>query len=320
MAPDYEFSISDCDVASDRRSGLQSFRDKRSLWLSWIDTDEYHAISNVISAMVWSDVAFRTLSHLAMNDDRNALNNTILSEGLINGHIAIQILAIRRLMDNRKDGIISLRKLLKDIRNHFNLFTRENYVCFDGLPYDYDSVQQEIIDATVGSGLVWGSTSGPKAYSSSQMAHQRFDKLAGIDPAHRTRRDRLPKSLLKTVESWLDNSVAVELANWSHVFLAHAGGQRERSKIPDNTVTMNKISEAIKILARVTEAVSAWLLCGGSLDNSLMPIAQFNQFEMLDGNIMHSKNEAEAERIWRQLSDERNNYLDELEVSLIVST
>jgi hypothetical protein len=44
-------------------------------------------------------------------------------------------------MDGGNSDIISLRRLVKDIRRHFALFTRENYLCFDGLPYGYEAVQ-----------------------------------------------------------------------------------------------------------------------------------------------------------------------------------
>ena len=55
-----------------------------------------------------------------------------------------------------------------------------------------------------------------------------------------------------------------------------------RKRIADLMVTTNKVTDAIKALARVTEAISAWLLFAGGRTNSLMPVAQFNQFEKLD--------------------------------------
>jgi hypothetical protein len=78
--------------------------------------------------MVWREVAFRTLSNLAVTDDTNALNNPLLTEALLEGHVATQVLAIRKLMDDRRGDIISLRRLVKDLRHDFHLFTRENYV------------------------------------------------------------------------------------------------------------------------------------------------------------------------------------------------
>jgi hypothetical protein len=44
-------------------------------------------------------------------------------------------------------------------------------------------------------------------------------------------------------------------------------------------VTTNKIADTTKALARVTEAISAWILFAGGRTNSLMPVAQFNPFE-----------------------------------------
>jgi hypothetical protein len=320
MPEEYAYTIAQCDVPAERRAALQSYRDKRRLWLSWISTDEHHAIWTVLSSMVWTDVAFKTLSHFAIADEANALNNHLMVQALFDGHVATQVLAIRRLMDDGNNDIISLRRQVKDLRRNFVLFTRENYVCFDGLPYDYEAVRHARfmeIAANGATGNIWVPTSGPQGDSTSQMAHMQFDKLAGIDPAKRTREDRLPSSLLTTIEKWLDDSGADDLAKWSHAYLAHAGGPESRKRIADLMVTTNKITDAIKALARVTEAISAWLLFAGGRTSALMPVAQFNPFEKLDKSIMQAGGEADAYKLWHQLSDERNKYLDGVDAALI---
>jgi hypothetical protein len=218
-------------------------------------------------------------------------------------------------MDAGDSDIISLRRLVKDIRRHFALFTRESYVCFDGLPYDYEAVQRKEMMERVGTGAFWGQTSGPGAHGTSQMAHEQFDRLAGVHSEDRRREDHLPTSLLTTIERWLDG--ADELAKWSHAYLAHAGGPESRKRIADLMVTANKITNAIKALARVTEAISAWLLFAGGRSNSLMPIAQFDLFEKLDTPIMRAGAETDAHRFWHQLSDERNRHLEDVDVELI---
>ena len=161
--------------------------------------------------MVWTDVAFKTLTKFAEGDESSALNNRLMVEALIDGHVATQVLAIRRLMDDGNSGIISLRRLVKDMRRNFRLFTRENYVCFDGLPYDYEAVLRKEMLEHAGKGMFWGQTSGPAAHGTSRMAHEQFDRLACIDPARRNREDRLPLSL-PIIERWLDESGADELA------------------------------------------------------------------------------------------------------------
>jgi hypothetical protein len=310
-----EYKLADCDV-TDRRA-LESYRAKRTTWLSWINTDEHHAIWDVLSGMVWTDVSFRALTQFAIDAENSALQNTLLTEALIGGHVATQVLAIRRLVDNRGDDVISLRKLIKDIRCHFGLFTRENYVCFDGLPYDYEAVQLKDMPNRVGKGVFWGATEGPEAYGTSSMGHEQFDKLAGIDTAKRCRTDRLPVSLLDTIEKWVEDSGAGELAKWSHAYLAHAGGPTKRD-IEAQFVTTNKIRDSIKALVRVTEAISAWLLWSGGRSGSLMPTAQkFNPFEKLDNPIMRAGGQDDAYKLWHQLSDDTNHYLDGVEEELI---
>ncbi len=267
--------------------------------------------------MVWTDASFKLLSHFAEGDESNALSNTLLGQALIDGHVANQVLAIRRLVDDRNADVISIRRLLKDIRRNFALFTRENFVCFDGLPYDYDTVQRKEMMERAGTGPFWGQTSGPGAHGASRMAHEQFDRLAGVRPEDRRREDRLPPSLLTTIEGWLDGCGADELAKWSHAYLAHAGGPESRKRIADLMVTANKITDAIKALTRVTEAISAWLLFAGGRSNSLMPVAQFNPLEKLDRPIMKAGQEDTAHRLWDQLGKERDRYLDDVDAELL---
>jgi hypothetical protein len=320
MPDEYAYTITQCDVPAERRAALDSYRAKRRVWLSWISTDEHHAIWTTLHSMVWTDVAFKTLTNFAVGDDENALNNQLMVEALLNGHVATQVLAIRRLMDRSSSGVISLRRLVKDIKRDFALFTRENYVCYDGLPYDYLAVRQARFEKNTGKwgqGGIWSPTEGPEGDSTSELAHKQFDKLAGIDPAKRSREDRLPISLVAAIEKWLDDSGADDLANWSHAYLAHAGDPQSRQKIAALRVTADKITDAIRVLARVTEAISAWLLCAGGRSNALMPVAQFNQFEKLDKPIMQAGGEAAAYKLWHRLSDERNNYLESVDAALI---
>src|SRR5262245_8533875 len=166
-------NLTDCDVPSERRSVLEAYRAKRRTWLDWIDKDKDHAIWTTLSAMIWNDVSFRTLAHLGDIDPNGPLANNLLAEKLINGHVATQVLAIRRLIDKTKNTI-SLRRLIFDIRSNYALFTRENYVCHDGLPYDYEGVMHAELLQRANTGPFWGATSGSKAWGASQMAHQQF--------------------------------------------------------------------------------------------------------------------------------------------------
>jgi hypothetical protein len=309
MAEEYQYAMEQCDVPPERRSALEAYRAKRRQWLEWLDTDEHHAIWTHVSALVWNDASFRTLAQLAVNNPESCLGNTLVAEKLVNGHVATQILAIRRLVDNRRD-VISLRRLIKDVRRNFELFTRENYICFDGLPYDCEAVMRKDMEARAGQGPFWGATKGPDAWTTSNMIHAHFDKLSGVNAANRSREDGLPVALVDTVEGWLDNSHVDELADWSHAFLAHAGSVESRDDIKQAIVNNNKITEAIRVVARVTEAISAEILNASGRLNSLMPTAQFNQLENLDKPVMRADQETQAHEMWDELSAERDRFVD----------
>jgi hypothetical protein len=270
--------------------------------------------------MVWTDVSYRTLRQLVIGqEDRNetgCLHNTLIAEQIIQGYVARQVLGIRRLLD-KTSGVISLRRLLIDMRSNWPLFTRENYVCHDGLPYDCDAVMVREMAARAGKGAFWASTTGPEAWGTSRMAHEQFDRLAGIDPGKRTREDRLPKTLLGTIEGWLDGSGAEELADWSHAYLAHAGGPDRRKQIEEGLVTADKISEAIKTLVRVTEGLSAHVLFAGGRLNGLVSVAQFDQFEHLDEPAVQPGHLGEAPGGWDALSRERDAYAAGVEEELV---
>ena len=258
---DYRYTPEQCDVVD--KVALATFRDKRRIWLSWLETDEHHAIWQVISSMVWHDVYFRTLAALADRNHDSGIHNSLVSEAIVTGYFATQVLSIRRLMDKRKD-VISLPCLLKDLRRHLRFFTRENFVGFDGLPYDYEAAQQRVRlrHLAQGGGPFWGERSGPDAHSPAARAHKQFDRLTGVRPENRRRDDRLPKRIIETLDDWLKEDVIDEIVKWSHTFLAHAAGPTSpnRNDIAAAAPTVDKITTSIKCFVRVANAATGFTL------------------------------------------------------------
>jgi hypothetical protein len=271
----YEYSIDQCAVAAENRSALIAFREKRRQWLTWLKTDEHHAISPLISSMAWNDVAFRTVWRIAEIDPDSGLYNPLLAEALIEGHFAIQVLAIRRLMD-RGRGVISLWRLLEDIKKNIGLFTRENFVAYDGLPYDYEAAGYCVMMSHLGGGPFWAARSGPDANEPSKRAHKIFDRLARVAPGNRSRIDRIPKAVIDTLFGWLTSSDADQLVDWSHTFLAHAADRASRQEIDLVAArpSLEKISNVIRCFVRVAEAVQGYVLFDSG-HGMIVPTPQF---------------------------------------------
>ncbi|MFO1050490.1 MAG: hypothetical protein U1E52_21640 [Geminicoccaceae bacterium] len=309
----YEYSIADCDVLDKAR--LEKYRVKRTEWVNWLEDDKHHAIWQVLTQMVWNEVAFNTVAAIADADSDSALNNPLIVEAVLYGHVAMQVLAIRRLTDTSK-GVLSLSKLLQDIRSHRNLLTRENYVAFDGLPYDYAAVKEEHL-RTRGAGVMWLDTTGPGAFDSAQRAHEQFDRLSGITPDRRKRDDQVPAKLIDTVEQWISDCGAKDVANWSHKYLAHAGSLASRRAIAGYGVNRAKIGTAIKGLARAAEAVSAYLLYSSGRMNALMATPQFDQFERLENAALSSTSGVDPSYVWNTLTREYDGSLGGVEEDLV---
>jgi hypothetical protein len=142
MTPTYSYDLRDCDVVD--KTALHSFREKRTQWSNWLDDDPDHAIWDVVIGLVWRDTTFATISKLALENPEGPLNTTLLAETIVTGHVATQVLALRRLTD-RGSNVISLHRLIRDFKQHRRLLTRENFVCFDGLPYDYQAVMSDVL-------------------------------------------------------------------------------------------------------------------------------------------------------------------------------
>lgn len=254
-------------------------------------------------------MSFRALVRARQMNERGALGNPLIAEALVEGHFAVQTLAIRRLMDTKRTGVISLVKLLKDIEANIKLFTRENFVAFDGLPYDYASAQQRTEAwPAAHDGAVWMSSDGPYAWSSA--AHEIFDCLSGIDASKRQRQDCIPKKHVKTLQRWLAKSDADSIVEWTHNFLAHAAVRNSHGRVALTSIrpTVDKITAVSRTFVRVLEAISAYLLYDSKF-GAITPVPQYDLFEGLSTPAIAMEQVFDLQSRWDTLAKERDDFL-----------
>jgi hypothetical protein len=75
--PDEYCDINQCHVSKERHPALKHFRERRSKWLSWLDTDRDHAIWRTLDALVWRDVAFQELTFRPLRQPASNLRRTM---------------------------------------------------------------------------------------------------------------------------------------------------------------------------------------------------------------------------------------------------
>ncbi len=125
--------ICDCDVKEKEKLAL--FRLKRSEWVQCLIKDTF-SISKQISNMLWNDMVFRTINEArkltAKEGSKEIGFNGPLLELFDQGYVTTRVMAIRRLTDptfyDPKRAVISLPRLVDDMRQYGDLITRENHM------------------------------------------------------------------------------------------------------------------------------------------------------------------------------------------------
>lgn len=306
---DYEFPIEACDVLDKER--VKQLREKRKEWISWLRGNDPHSIWRQITSLLWDDVLFRTVNDLRRHAAENpsakvGFNGPVLRLFDV-GFITTQVTTIRRLTDRQpkdpKKGVISLRRLVADIRAHRELLTREVYVAYDGLPYDPAPAQNAWLDKKVKAGTLgtveWLETTGPNAWGTSDMVHRNFDKLAKTStPASRSRTDLISPEWFDWLDERLD--VSNDIRKFTDKFVAHAAEPSSRSGLTaaQTGVTLDRLALCHRAIYQVAAFIYGPLLWEGSY--GAVPTPQYDHLENLDKGWIKEEESEFAHRFWNQ--------------------
>jgi hypothetical protein len=259
-------------------STLEAYERCLEKWRRWLRDDPHQALWPQIYSMLLADMTFRSIAAAAEADPESALHSPILVRAITTGYASDQALSVRRLID-MTGGVISLRKLVGELRNNLNLMTRENFVCAGGLSYDDN----------------W-------------MGHFRFDRLAGIDQAARRRNDRMPRRIINKLDSWLDTEEINTVKDWSNARVAHAVDLTAQRVDPAKlTPTGETVAMAQRQIVRAAEAISAYLL-GGPVHGALIPVFQYSQFYRFEMMLRNPEAMKKAHARWREMAEERDQW------------
>lgn len=280
----YTYSINDLDIVDKEKGG--AFRKKRLYWMDCLNGEDPNSILRQIYPLIWDYSLFCTVNELrriAADGNQKAIGfNGPVIRLFDAGFVVTQSTGIRRLIEkpkkNPKWAVISLRSLIDDIEKYLDLITRENYVSYDGLPYDYESIQKKWIVSAPKLGAV--ATTGPDGWPMSERAHKNFDKLAQVDPKNRKRTDTIKKEVLERLE--LELIKCEDVKKYVDKFIAHAAAPETRTGLTKEQQGLNldRLKEALKIIYAVASYLSGTFLWESSLGG--VPTPQFDHLKNLD--------------------------------------
>ena len=249
---------------------------------------------------------------------RLAIQNTSLVVGF-NGpvaafidqsYVATQLLAIRRLTErSQRSDAITLPRLLEDMRANADLFTRELYVCHDGLPFDPGPARERSLrrlsaeaEKNNGVQLTWLATTGPEAYDMAVRVREHFDRLIGAGGKPRSRDDELERAIFDRIKSKL--GLCDGLNKVASKFIAHAADAGSRGQLngQERKITLNRIEACQRAICRVAALVHGPLLYIG--ESGLIPTPQFNHLENLDRAWLDPSNFQAIASYWDERAEE----------------
>lgn len=316
----YEFEIDQCDVVN--KFLLQTFRTKYSEWIEWYADDPHHSICDQISSMMWNDAAYRSLNEarrFASEQNPSASRNGMLGEFLDRGYVSTQILDLYKITEKSPlsgpKAVISLRRLIDDMAANRHLLTRENFVSFDGLPFDCDAAREAYYSSLSTEEMRsphWLPMKGPQGWGMSERVHAAFDQLSGVDPKNRKRHDIMNEKVFQTLSSWLDAPILETLRTHRNKYIGHAADAVSRQVKPLSRlgVSLNEIAEAQRIVIRVANGIGSTVLYHHGV-GSPVPTPQFDVFENFDLPLVPEKHMQDLSEWWDAHEREREAWLRE---------
>lgn len=291
--------ICSCDVHDKEK--LTLFIHKRKEWERLLLDKSSHSVSNQVTNMFWNDIVFRTFNEgrkltVKRNSPECGLNGPLMRL-LDAGFVESQIMAIRRLTDrNFRDpekAVISLIRLIDDIKEHSHLITRENYLCYDGTTYTEPSSMEDL----------------PK-WIRWRDRQRNFDKMSGIPENKRARSDKINGSLIKRLEKNL--RACDGLRKYANKFIAHASDPQTNPELSEDekNITLDKLDECYRGIVRTASFWGAMLLHEYSLGCLATP--QYNQLKNLDKPMVTKEDMKKLGMFWEERDREVGSWEDKL--------
>jgi hypothetical protein len=245
--------------------------------------------------MLFNDITYRatvSVREPVAADVAISARSSTLAYLLDQGYLVSQVLSIEKLLDNG-GGVISLKRLLKDVEKHRKIITREIYVAGDGLPYDYRS-WGEAIDKTDPMVQMYGiGAPGLVRFAVSKELHER------------NRNDVIRESIFKALNSWINCPSAREISTIRNTFIAHAGDAFRRGSYKFSGVKLSQIDEVQRAIVRVERALTDYVL-SIRMGREVVPIRPLGIFSGLDLPYCSSVAQDSMHRLWDELSAQRN--------------
>lgn len=305
----YKYSIKQCDIPKSRRALLERYRAYRQHCLEYLLGDSPTSVMNQVYDLAWNTAIFRTLNEARRLEPRRTVSGA-LWELATDGYVSLMSIGIRRLID-RDSRTDSLWTLITAAERRPELLTRETFVCYDGLPFDYEAKQRELYSKaplSKHSSIKWIPTTGPDAWSTSELLHKAFDGIIS-HTGKRRRLDRIDPGILVKLKAALTHPAIAKVCSLVDRRIAHA----ERKAAAGNAAVGASLSDfdaALAQIVKVANHLSTTFFYEAAF-GSIVPIPQFDVLRGLDSPWVTKKNMERLHDFWGDLCRSMDGWTSE---------
>lgn len=255
-----------------------NFQAEYNKWLKRFDSEDKNCILKQVQNMLFETLIYRCVlkaRSIAPKDSKgriklNGAVHYLIDKCFFNN----QLMTIRRLTDKGED-VVSLYKLLNQMKGNCKYLTRRNYFMILqelGYEYDYSEIKKKH-DEYIEKNLRMGEAiviPDELDWDKSERLHSDFDKLSKNKASNRTPEDIIDNSIFDKLLDELD--CCEKLRDHVDHFVAHSLKPEKVEKLDDEAlrVTFEHLWEAQQIICKVTHFVGLYLL--GIVDYGLLPI------------------------------------------------
>jgi hypothetical protein len=309
-----ETDVDDTDI-------LRRFRNKRSEWFELFESQDHgvQTIQKQLLDAVVLDLNYRVFIEEARQHTAGQGYAVPSLLYLLNvGYVTSQCLIARRMLDTRKD-VASLARVLKDVRKHREIITRECFVSYDGTPYEYD-LSNTALDGNQQKELAIFGLQGPSfsLQLRSMHRHERFDGLTGMEPSRRSRNNLIDISVFEKLQNWLRSDPALKLKQISDDRFAHAtDGSHSQARQLIGDIAPLEIEQAQRGFVRATRGLFDVVL-NSEVHGEVVPHMALGSFGTVwsESNLVPSTDR--MQKRWDELADNRNSWWRNIEEELRV--
>lgn len=237
------------------------------------------------------------------NQDTSCFKNPELKLFAELGFISTHSIYVRGLAFGDQKNEISLRQILCLVFTNRALVTRENYVCFNEVPYEYEDALQEerrnLFEQLESTPFIFADLSPAEK---SKRRHIIFDVISKVQKNERNPEDLINQGFFQLLEDELDKCSNTD--TFANYMVAH----RQLEEIRKIQEAKDKQKMQIRIDSLVENYASLWkvfnTLTNYFFDSCYDPILSLtHQFAVIEEPMVDSKKIKEYEELAEQLKE-----------------